>query len=138
MIDDPMNILVPGRGLVNLDAEKVNRAAQEYDERLRFGFNEANGDWVLYIRMPREFDSFYRIDGDPVYPVLGFGSEVPHPDEALGRVQRSDSWKIGAQIYDRVVSSQHRARNEAEQAADEATQETAERLAHHAKEQGIW
>ena len=106
---DKMNIVVPGRGVVNLDAERVNRAVQEYDERLRFGFNEVNGDWVVYIKMPRGFDAAYYIEGEPVYPVLGFQKRIPPVDEALGRIRLSDSWREGSRIYDLAQSSLHQA-----------------------------
>jgi hypothetical protein len=133
---DKMNIVVPGRGVVNLDAERVNRAVQEYDERLRFGFNEVNGDWVVYIKMPRGFDAAYYIEGEPVYPVLGFQKRIPPVDEALGRIRLSDSWREGSRIYDRMVKAQERARAAQEAEAADLTGDVAERIEHEMRKQG--
>jgi hypothetical protein len=96
------NIILPDGREYNGRAEAVNKAAQEYDERLRFGFNEANQDWVMYIKMPRDFDSYYRIDGDPVYPVLGFGSEIPSPDTAVKRLYEADTLRQGHEFLDKM------------------------------------
>jgi hypothetical protein len=133
---DAMNIVVPGRGVVNLDAEKVNRAVQEYDERLRFGFNERNGDWVIYIKMPRSFDAAYYIEGEPVYPVLGFKDKIPQVDEAVGRVRLSDSWREGSRIYDRMIAAQERARAAQEADAADITGDVAERIEHQVRKEG--
>ena len=130
-------IVVPGRGVVNLDAEKVNRAVMEYDERLRFGFNPSNNDWIIYIKMPREFEAAYYIEGEPVYPCIGFQDRIPHPDEAMARLRMADSMAHGMNLYRRVTDSQAKYRASIEEAADEAIQEAAERMTHQAKKEGI-
>ena len=136
MIDD-QNILVPGRGLVNLKAERVNRAVMEYDERLRFGFNPVNNDYIIYIKMPRDFEAYYYIEGEPVYPCIGFGDEIPDPGEAVVRLQQADTWRHGATIYNRVMDSQARVRANQADEADAVNQDVAERLTHKLRKEGI-
>jgi hypothetical protein len=131
------NIVVPGRGVVNLDAEKVNRAVMEYDERLRFGYNAQNDDWIIYIKMPRGFEAAYYIEGEPVYPCIGFKNRIPHPDEALARLKTADTMRHGMRIYNKVVDSQAKFRAKAEETANEGIEEAAQRMQHQAKKEGL-
>lgn len=130
------NILVPGLGMVNPEAMRVNEAVKEYDERLRFGFNEVNGDWVVYILMPRDFDAYYFIDGSPVYPVLGFGDSIPSPDEAVRRLYETDTLRHGDAILDRMNRDNEYLRVSHDKDMAEFDEEMAERVEFELRKEG--
>lgn len=130
-------ILVPGRGFINLRAEAVSRALEKEDDRLRFGYNPANQDWVVYIRMPRQFDAVYFIDGDPVYPILGFGERIPEPAEAVDRLQRADTRRHGMSILNVMNKQNAQLQAQAARAQDEAMGETADRIEFTARKDGL-
>lgn len=131
-----MSILVPGKGLVNLEAMRVDSAVREYDERLCFGFNEANQDWIIYVQLERGSDSPYHIDGYPVYPVLGFQDRIPTPDEALRRLVQSDALRQGEAILDRMLRRNADLQRERDAAVSDATAEVAERIEFEMRRQG--
>lgn len=131
-----MNILVPGKGMVNASALRVETAVNRYDERLHFGFNEVNRDWIIYVKMDRDFDSQYHIDGAPVYPVLGFQDRIPEPDEAIERLIKADVWRNPERL-DEMNKENERTRKEQEEASNEALEETAERIEFEMRKQGF-
>lgn len=131
------NILVPGLGMVNPAALRVNEAVKEYDDRLRFGFNEINQDWVIYILMPRDFDAAYFIDGQPVYPVLGFGSEIPHPEDAVRRLYQADTVRNGNAILDRMNEDNDYLRSQKDKEMAEFDEEMAERVEFELRKEGL-
>lgn len=128
------NIVVPGRGVVNLDAERVNRAVQEEDERLRFGWNEANQDWMVYILMPRNFEAYYHIEGQPVYPVIGFQDKIPTSSEAIERLRKADGRRHGMRILNEL--NKHNTKLVDTDTKDAAIEETAERIEHTLRKAG--
>lgn len=132
----PISIYVPGKGDRNPRAERVNNAAVEYDERLRFGFNEENGDWILYIKMPRDFDAYYYIDGEPVYPVLGFGPEIPEPEAAIERLMAADTMRQGTKILDRINRENAKIEKARDDEASDRHEEVAERIEHALRQEG--
>lgn len=136
-IHTPDNIIeVPGRGFINLEAEAVNRAVMEEDNRLRFGWNEVNQDWMVYILMPREFDAYYRINGEPVYPVVGFQNTIPEPHEAVERLRKADGRRHGMRILNDLNKYNDDVRREAQDTGDAAIDETAERVEHTLRKDG--
>lgn len=96
LIEQP-KIWLPTRGMVDRRALAVERAIQEYDERLVFGRHEETRDWCAFMKFP---------PGDPVfpelYPVVGFGQEIPEPREAVERLIRADSLRQAESQLDRV------------------------------------
>lgn len=90
-------IYLPGRGVVDLAANRVDRAVNEYDERLSFARNEQTGDWCVFIKMERGWDG-----PDAGLPVIGFGREIPHPEDALKRLHNADSVRRGSEILDSI------------------------------------
>lgn len=60
----------------------LNRAVREYDDRLVFGRNEINGDWVVARKMPH---------GQAPIPVLGFQYDLPEPEHVLQRLRECDT-----------------------------------------------
>lgn len=94
----------------------LNRVVREYDERLRFGRNETNGDWVVFRMMP---------NGEDPRPVLGFQYDLPTPDHVIDRLRAADTTVFVNQLEE--MNAHNRAIQDGFKAkADEATEETAE------------
>jgi hypothetical protein len=123
--------------MVNPAAMRVNDAVKEYDERLRFGFNQANGDWIVYILMPRDFDAAYYIEGQPVYPVLGVGTEIPHPEDILKRLYRADTLRNGEAILDKMNKDNDYLRKQRANEMAEFDEEMAERIEFELRKEGL-
>jgi hypothetical protein len=119
-----MNIWLPNS--VNYDAYKVDRAVNEYDERLMFGRNEDTGDWCVFIRLP----------GDrPPYPVMGF-QHIPESHEVIARLSEGDTRKHSERIYREIVESEKKRRAELEYVSDQAAADAAERTEHMMRKRG--
>lgn len=114
-----MKIYIPGRGSVDSDVYKVDRAVNQYNERLSFEFNEAGQDYCIFMRMPY-----------PERPIiiLGFGEKVPHPDEACKRLWESDTMIHGDKILNDILKSQEDFKKAKRYAADQASGDSAERV----------
>lgn len=85
-------------------ASAVNKAVQEYDANLSFGQNPDNGQWCIFLRHGTMEAS---TEGD--FPILGF-REIPHPDDALKRLYKTDAMRRGREILDAVDRENARAR----------------------------
>lgn len=85
-------IWLPGQGVVDLEPMRVHRAVSQYDERLMFGRHD-NGDWCIFVKMPH---------GEIPLPVLGFGRELPTPEEAVRRADAANTRRYGTQILERI------------------------------------
>jgi hypothetical protein len=136
-VTDTTLIEVPGVGFTNTHAEKINAAVQRYDQYLRFGFNPANGDWILYVIMPRAFDSFYRIGDEPVYPVIGFGYELPTVDHVMERVRSADVRKRGKDVYQALLKHNAEVKAKGDLILAGAIEEAAERIEHFTRKAGF-
>lgn len=122
-----MRMFIPGQGVVDTGAYRVDAAVKDYDERLLFDRNAETGDWCVFIRMPRPQEP---------YPVLGFGDRIPEPHEALERLKRADTMRSGDAIYREVVRSQKAYRAELEYIGDQASAESAEAAEHLLRKHG--
>ena len=120
-------IYIPGHGEMSFDEARIDRAVREYDERLFFARNAETWDWCVYIKMPRP---------EPAYPVIGFGQELPPVDEVMRRVHNADAHKHGYQIYDEIMASQEAYKKKFRDAADEASEESAEVVEHFLRQHG--
>lgn len=134
---DPILIEVPGKGITDLTAMKIDKAVQRYDRFLRFGYNPENQDYILYVQMPRAFDSFYHIDGEPVYPVIGFGKEVPTVDHVMGRLQAADVRKRGMDVYNALLKHNKEIKASGDLVYAAAIEEGAERIEHFTRKAGL-
>ena len=114
-----MSIYIPGHGEMSWDEIHVDRAVKEYDERLFFARNADTWDWCVYISMPRP---------EEPYPIIGFGKEVPSVDEVMRKVYNADTMRHGWQIFDDILRSQEEFKKEFEWSANEATEDSAERI----------
>jgi hypothetical protein len=122
-----VNIWIPNRGEVDTKAWRVDKAVNEYDERLMFGRNEDTGDWCVFIRMPRP---------EQPYPVLGFGDTIPEPESALKRLRASDTMRSGNKIYDDVMRSQREYKAQFEYSSNQAAEESVEVIEHMMRKKG--
>lgn len=124
-------ILVPGQGIVNMDALRVDTAVREYDERLRFGYNPVNEDWIVYIALPRDYvGAHYHIDGNPVMPVLGVGREIPPPSVVTRRLYETDAWRHGNKLYEKMLKHNEQVRKQQAEEAEAEIAEAVERAEH--------
>ena len=114
-----MKIYIPGRGSVDSDVYKVDRAVFQYNDRLSFRLNEDTQDYCIYMRMPSP---------EPDLPILGFGRTVPHPDEACKKLWESDTMIHGEKILNDILKSQEEFKNAKRYAADQASGDSAERV----------
>jgi len=69
-------------GYVDFNVVKVDKAVEQYDERLFLDKHPETKDWVVYIRMERPAEP---------YPVLGLGWELPQVHEVIQKLRESDS-----------------------------------------------
>jgi len=116
-----LKIYIPGRGTVDSDVYKVDAAVRQYNERLSFKLNEDTQDYCIFMRMPYP---------EPDLPILGFGREVPHPDLACKKLWESDTMIHGDKILNDILKSQEDFKNAKRYAADQATEDSAERIEH--------
>jgi hypothetical protein len=113
------SIWLPGKGDTNFAALRVDKAVREYDEQLSFGRNEDTGDWCIFLIRR----------GEMPLPVIGFGREIPHPEDAIKRLYRADAQRRGNEILDEM----NRHNEKIEEARDLAAQEGEARLAETAE-----
>jgi hypothetical protein len=116
-----VKIYIPGRGSVDSNVYKVDAAVRQYNERLSFKLNEDTQDYCIYMRMPYP---------EPDLPILGFGREIPHPDLACKKLWESDTMIHGDKILNDILKSQEDFKNAKRYAADQATEDSAERIEH--------
>lgn len=131
------SLYVPGRGMVNLSAMRVDSAVSEYDERLMFAQHPENGQWVIMLKMPSDYDGpdGLHFGSDRVIPILGF-NDIPHPDDALKRLYQTDTLRWGEQILDDMNRRNADRKKELEFEADNASGEAAEALEWFNRQQG--
>jgi hypothetical protein len=113
------SIWLPQKGDTNFAALRVDKAVREYDDQLSFGQNNDTGDWCIFLIRR----------GEAPLPVIGFGREIPHPDDAIKRLYRADAKRRGHEILDEI----NRSNAELERARDEAAAEGEARLAEVAE-----
>lgn len=96
-------IWIPGSlGSVDVQTWRVSQALKEYDDRLVLARNEDNGQWCVFVRMPRGGD------WPELLPIFGL-TEPPHdprtldPEAVVRRVHRADALRQGEKILDDIV-----------------------------------
>lgn len=109
-------IYVPGIGQTSTESRAVDKAVNEYDERLYFKQNEDTGQWCVYIKMPH---------GEAPIPVFGF-DQIPSPLFAIESLQKADSLRHGEQIYDDMLKRNEEHDKPYHDAVDQSNGETAE------------
>ncbi len=109
-------IWLPGQGVVDMAPMKVHRAVSQYDERLMFGRHE-NGDWCIFVKMPH---------GKDPLPVLGFGTELPTPEEAVRRADAANTRRHGQKVLDQIMADDARRRAKLDKESEELAEVYAE------------
>lgn len=110
-------IHLPGYGAVDLDARKVAKALNEYDERLLFDRNLDTGNWSAWVKMPH---------GQTPQEVIVFGRDVPNVEHALARVQGADTVRQGIQMLEQMNRDNERLKTPGRQRFDNLIGEVAE------------
>lgn len=118
------NIWVPP-SFYDRQVAAVSAVVREYDPELNFGKNESNGQWCIF--MERE--------GKRI-PILGFDG-IPHPDDALKRLWKSDARRHGSRILDELNKHNTELRTQHEDAIQDAQGQIAEVAEHGAREDGL-
>ncbi len=123
---------------MNMEAFAADEAAREYDERLNFGFNPVHKDWVVFIRLPRDYEfAPYHIDGEPVAIVLGFGKDaIPSREQVQKKLWETDALRHGEKLLDNLNKHNEELQKERNERLDEITQEAAERMEHALRYEG--
>ncbi|MGE5595460.1 MAG: hypothetical protein ACM3S1_05430 [Hyphomicrobiales bacterium] len=114
--DVEQRLWIPGQGTVPVHMRAAQRAVEEYDDRLILARHEITGDWVAFIQL----------GPDRMFPVIGFGKELPHPDEIRATLERADTRRHGTKILDQIQRENARIQREKRAMAAEAIEEAAE------------
>jgi hypothetical protein len=113
------SIYVPGSGYVDICVYRVNKAVNEYNNRLSFKRNLDTGDWCVYMQMPSP---------EADIPLIGFGDTIPEPDRVVKKLWESDSMVHGDKLYNDILKSQEDFKKAKRYAADQASMDSAERV----------
>lgn len=122
------HIWLPGVGNTDLSVMKVDKAVREYDERLRFGRNELTGDYCIFIKMPRNYIGGVPSPEGPLYPVIGFGKEIPEAGYAIHRLRKADTMRHGEAILREMNKHNESVTADIDKAADDAVGIAAEAI----------
>lgn len=114
---EEQKLYIPGQGFVDLHLRRAMKAVEKYDDRLILARHEHTGDWVAFIQL----------GPDRMFPVIGFGKELPHPDEITRTLERADTHRHGDKILRQIQEHNDRLQREKRALAAEAVEETAER-----------
>jgi hypothetical protein len=114
---------IPGLGNVTRDEFLAHRACQDYDTRLSFKKNPKNGQYAIFVKLERGNEW-----GVPEKPVLGFGYEVPNPDEVRAKIYNADTWRHGQRHLDEMDARNAARKKESEMIRDAAAGDSAERI----------
>ena len=114
--NEEQKLYIPGQGMVDLHLRRAMKAVEDYDDRLILARHEHTGDWVAFIQL----------GPDRMFPVIGFGRELPHPDDIRRTLERADTHRHGDKILRQIQETNDRIQREKRAAATEAIEETAE------------
>jgi hypothetical protein len=96
-LEQAQRIYLPGRGAYDVPVMQLHRAVEKYDDRLAFGRNQDNGQWCVFVKMPRGHKP-------PYVPVLGFSTnELPTVEEVLRRVEAADTRRFSKELLKLVT-----------------------------------
>jgi hypothetical protein len=70
------------------------------------------------------------------FPVMGFGNSVPDVNTVMDRIREADTMRTGNQIYEEIVRSQKKYREELDYAANQAGEESVEVIEHFMRKRG--
>ena len=102
--------------MVDFRLRRAIKTVSDYDDRLILALHEVTGDWVAFIQL----------GPDRMYPVIGFGKELPEPHEIRETLERHDTHRHGDKLLRQIQETNDRIQREKRQAVDEAIEESAE------------
>lgn len=114
--DEEQKLWIPGQGMVPAHMRAAMRVVEEYDDRLILAKHEGTGDWVAFVQL----------GPDRMFPVIGFGRELPQPDEIRRILEEADTRRHGTKILQQIERENARIQREKRAAATEAIEEAAE------------
>lgn len=114
--DEEQRLWIPGYGTVPAHMRAAVRTVEEYDDRLILAKHEGTGDWVAFVQL----------GPDRMFPVIGFGKELPRPEEIRSILERHDTRRHGDKVLREIERENARIQAEKRKAVDEAIEEAAE------------
>lgn len=114
--EDDQKLFVPGQGFVDFRLRKAVKAVSDYDERLILARHEHTGDWCAFVQL----------GPDRMFPVIGFGRELPDADEIRRTLEKYDTRRHGDKILRQIQETNDRLQKEKRDAASEAIEEAAD------------
>lgn len=130
-------IYLPGRGMVDLAARAVDRAVNEYDERLFASKSPVSGLDTVFIKMPADSDLGVEIEGTRAYPLLSFPDGFPEPHFVVERLYNADGKRQGDRVLRELRAHNEKIKAEHRYRADQASGELAEVIASYQHSQGL-
>ena len=124
--DKDKHIWLPKGKSGDKSVDAVNKAVNEYDERLSFGRNLDTGDWCVYYDMPHGQDPF---------PIIGW-REVPDPEFVLKKLYETDTVRNGQQMYEHILRVNNEQRRLNEKKSEEAAEESSELIEYIMRRHG--
>lgn len=123
------SLWVPGKS-DQPNAWRVHQAVRMYDENLAFGRNEETGQWCIFMRQGTT-----QAASTNDLPILGF-NDIPHPDDAITRLRKSDARRRGQEILDELNKYNEDINLERKRRADDAIGQTAEAFEYGFRKMG--
>jgi hypothetical protein len=90
--ENPNAIWLPGSGVVDIQIRNAQRAVKDYDERLELARHEITRDWVVFVTL----------ENGHLYPVIGLGKDLPHPDAIRERLWKADTKRHGEKLLHQI------------------------------------
>lgn len=114
--NEEQKLYIPGRGTVDFRVKRAAKAVSDYDDRLELALHEHTGDWVAFVQL----------GPDRMFPVIGFGRDLPEPHEIREILERHDTHRHGDRILREIQEMNDRLMAEKRKSVDTAIEETAE------------
>lgn len=121
-------LYLPDGTLVDIKTYRIQRAINEYDERLFLGLKD--GQLTVFVRMP------YPDDPWPVFGLGVFNGELPEPADVVRRIAQADTARRGSEILDRVNKGNARIKVAKDNDLLDARRDVYERLEHALRSTG--
>lgn len=113
---EEQRLYIPGGGYVDLALKRAMKTVADYDDRLILAKHEVTGDWVAFIQL----------GPDRMFPVIGFGKELPDPGEIRAILERHDTHRHGDKLIRQIQETNDRIQREKRKAVDNAIEEAAD------------
>jgi len=113
---EEQRLYIPGQGFVDFRIKRASKAITDYDDRLILALHEITGDWVAFIQL----------GPDRMFPVIGFGKDLPEPAEIREILERHDTHRHGDKILRQIQEMNDSIQAKIRKRADDAVEETVE------------